>query len=145
MSLIMGWFSSVLDPTRVSICQTSRFDSDTWYRLKNSYKTDTHCLDVVNDNDTNSTGLLQMAAVGNYSGQYWQLKLNDDQETYSLRTLFLGPNRQLSVQSDKKTPVLELINPLAKGQSWTIEPWNRPNDGTWFLWVSHHLNDWWTH
>ncbi|KAF9701347.1 hypothetical protein EKO04_000310 [Ascochyta lentis] len=99
---------------------TSQFDPNTWYRLKNSYQTSTHCLDVINDKGADSTGLLQMAADGNYSGQYWQLKLNDDKETYSMRTLFLGADRQLSVRSDKKTPVLDPINPLAKGQSWTI-------------------------
>lgn len=119
----------------------SNFDSKMWYRLKNSYNHGTHCLDVINNNGTDSTGLLQMAADGNYSGQYWQLKLNDDKETYSLRTLFLGPNRQLSVQSDKKTPVLEPINADDKGQHWTIRSWDRPVDGTWFLWVSSHTND----
>lgn len=108
----------------------TRFDAETWYRLTNTYQPSTHCLDVVNDNGTDSKGLLQMAATGNFSGQYWQLKANDD-GTYCLRTMFLGPNRQLSVKDDKKTPVLETVNSSAMAQYWTIEAWDHPQDGTW--------------
>lgn len=109
-----------------------KFDDKTWYRLKNTYQPSTHCLDVVNDNGTDSKGLLQMAATGNFSGQYWQLKANED-GTYCLRTMFLGPDRQLSVKDDKKTPVLENTNPSALAQYWTIEAWDHPQDGTWRL------------
>lgn len=111
---------------------TERFEPGTWYRLKNSFQPSTHCLDVVNDNGANSKGLLQMAATGNFSGQYWQLKSNDD-GTYCLCTMFLGAERQLGVKDDKTTLVLEAANPSAKGQYWTIGAWDHPQDGTWHL------------
>lgn len=109
-----------------------KFNSRMWYRLKNAYQPSTHCLDVVNDNGLESKGLLQMAAAGNFSGQFWQLKANDD-GTCCLRTMFLGAERQLSVKDDKTTPALELANPSAKAQYWTIEAWEHPQDGTWHL------------
>jgi immune inhibitor A len=111
------------------------FDSKMWYRLKNTYQPATKCLDVVNDNDVDSTGLLQMAAIGDYSGQHWQLKPNSD-GSYCLRTMFLGQNRQLDVRRDKKTPVLLPTNSMAKAQFWSIKPWG---DGTWHLEVSYDL------
>jgi immune inhibitor A len=112
---------------------TGDFNPMMWYRLKNTYQPATHCLDVINDNGTDSTGLLQMAADGRYSGQHWQLKSNGN-GSYRLRTLFLGPNRQLSVKDDKKTPVLQTANPLSTAQSWLIGSWG---DGTWHFEVSH--------
>lgn len=117
---------------------TGKFDPKMWYRLRNTYQPTTHCLDVVNDDGTNSKGLVQMAAAGNFSGQHWQLKPNGD-GTYFLRTLFLGPDRRLGVQSDKKTPVLEPANDAAKAQYWTIGQWDHPQDGTWHL----EVRDWW--
>jgi immune inhibitor A len=109
-----------------------KFDTKTWYRLKNTFQPATHCLDVVNDNGASSNGFLNMAATGNFSGQHWQLKPNGD-GTYFLRTLFLGASRHLGVQSDKKTPILEPANESAKGQYWTIGQWDHPQDGTWHL------------
>ena len=103
------------------------FDPKTWYRFKNTYQPSTHCLDVVNDAGTDSTGLLQMAADGRYSGQHWQLVPNAD-GTFFLRTLFLGTNRRLDVRrGDKRTPVLAEAAP-ATAQYWRVEPWG---DGTW--------------
>lgn len=111
---------------------TSNFNDRMWYRLKNTYQPTTHCLDVINDNGTDSTGLLQMAATGKFSGQYWQLKPNDD-GSYRLRTMFLGPNRQLGVRDDKMTTVLQPANDFAMAQHWTIHAWDNPQDGTWHL------------
>lgn len=113
-----------------------KFDLKTWYRLKSTYQPATHCLDIVNDNGTNSKGLLHMAVTGKFSGQYWQLKPNGD-GSYFLRTLFLGPNRRLSVRSDKKTPILEAANDSAKAQYWGA--WDNPQDGTWHLEVSQPM------
>jgi immune inhibitor A len=113
-----------------------KFDTKTWYRLKNTFQPATHCLDVVNDNGASSNGFLNMAATGNFSGQHWQLKPNGD-GTYFLRTLFLGSDKQLGVQSDKKTPILQPANSSAKGQYWTIGQWDHPQDGTWHLEVRH--------
>jgi immune inhibitor A len=105
------------------------FDPKTWYRFKNTYQPATHCLDVVNDAGTASTGLIQMAEDGNYSGQHWQLLANAD-GTYFLRTLFLGPDRRLDIRpGDKSTAVLAAAAP-ATGQYWRVEPWG---DGTWHV------------
>jgi immune inhibitor A len=123
--------------------QTETFDPQMWYRLKNTYQSSTHCLDVVNDDGLNSKGLLQMAAIGNFSGQYWQLKANED-GTYCLRTMFLGAERRLGVMDDKTTLVLQTVNPSAKGQYWTIEAWDHPYDGTWHLEVWTACRDDWT-
>lgn len=49
---------------------TSDFDPKTWYRLTNTYKPKEHCLDVINDNGTDSAGLLQMVKTKKDSGQY---------------------------------------------------------------------------
>ncbi|KAJ4369585.1 hypothetical protein N0V83_005347 [Neocucurbitaria cava] len=107
----------------------STFDSKMWYRLKNTYHPDTHCLDVINDNSYDSTGLLKMARDGRYSGQHWQIKSNGD-GTYFLRTLFLGPNRQLdTLAHDKTTPILQ-PTAFVMNQFWQITPWG---DGTWCL------------
>jgi immune inhibitor A len=101
-----------------------------WYRLKNAYKPETHCLDVINDAGANSTGLIKMAHDGYYSGQYWQLKSNNGDDTYCLRTWWLGPDRQLDVYShDTFTPVLQQRGDES-GQCWTIGSWG---DGTWYF------------
>ncbi|KAF2033534.1 M6 metalloprotease [Setomelanomma holmii] len=108
---------------------TGNFNPRTWYRLKNASQPATHCLDVINDNGTNSKGHIEIRSGGNYSGQYWQIKSNDD-GTFFFRTMFLGPNRQLDVYShDSNTPVLQPSAP-ATGQHWLIKPWG---DGTWHL------------
>ncbi|KAH6642487.1 immune inhibitor A peptidase M6-domain-containing protein [Boeremia exigua] len=117
--------------------QVDKFNPRMWYRLKNTYQPSTHCLDTINDNDVNSKGLLQMAVAGSFSGQYWQLKANED-GSYFLRTLFLGPDRQLGVKDDRITPILQTANPSAVSQYWTIEAWDGPEDGTW------HLENAWT-
>jgi immune inhibitor A len=101
----------------------------TWYRLKNAHQPDTHCIDVINENGVNSKGHIEIRGDGNYSGQHWQIKPNGD-GTYFLRTLFLGPNRQLDVYThDKSTPVLQTFQHIT-GQYWQIKPWG---DGTWHL------------
>lgn len=133
---------------------TEKFNPRMWYRLRNTYQPSTHCLDVINDNGTDSEGLIQMAVTGKFSGQYWQLKANEN-GSYCLRTMFLGPERQLGVKDDKKTPILQAANPAARAQYWTIEPWGSPQDGTWHLEVgylhpcachllTHHVQNAWT-
>ena len=111
---------------------TGHFDPRIWYRLKNTYQPTTHCLGI---KDNSNSGLLQMVPIGDFAGQHWQLKANED-GSYFLRTLLLGPNRQLGVQDDKKTPILQPSNSSAKGQHWTIQAWNNPQDGTWHFEVS---------
>jgi immune inhibitor A len=101
----------------------------TWYRLKNAHMPDTQCVDVINENGINSVGHMEMRGDGNYSGQHWHIRSNGD-GTYFLRTLFLGPNRQLDVHlHDKSTPVLQTFAHTT-GQYWQIKPWG---DGMWHL------------
>ncbi|KAF3033511.1 hypothetical protein E8E12_005052 [Didymella heteroderae] len=84
----------------------------------------------------NGKGLVQMAATGEFSGHCWQLGVHGD-GNYFLQTLFLGPNRRLGVQVDKKTPSLELANESARAQYRTIAQWDHPKDGTKDLDVRH--------
>ncbi|KAH7089752.1 M6 family metalloprotease domain-containing protein [Paraphoma chrysanthemicola] len=108
---------------------TAHFNPRIWYRLKNAHQPTTHCLDVINDNGTDSKGNIEMRNDGNYSGQYWQIKSNDD-GTYFLRTMFLGPNRQLDVYiHEKAKPVLQAFAHVT-AQYWQIKPWG---DGTWHI------------
>jgi len=103
------------------------FDPKMWYRLTNTFQG--YALDVVNDGAGNAEGLVQMSRIGNFSGQFWQIVANGA-GTYALRTLFLGPNRQLDVYGNDKTkPHLAVAGPYS-GQIWTILTWG---DGTWHL------------
>jgi immune inhibitor A len=108
---------------------TGNFNPRIWYRLHNHHHSATPSLDVINDNGTDSRGHIEMRREGDYSGQYWQIKSNRD-GTYALRTMFLGPDRQLDVYShDNSTPVLQKFAHVT-GQHWQIKPWG---DGTWHL------------
>ncbi|EFY84485.1 hypothetical protein J3459_008307 [Metarhizium acridum] len=106
-----------------------QFDSNTWYRLTNTYLGYSQSLDVENDNGANSSGTLMMAASGSYSGQYWQL-IPQSPGVYKLRTEFLGPDRVLDVWGDDKTKPHLAEEGNYSGQLWTIESWG---DGTWKL------------
>ncbi|KAK3217228.1 hypothetical protein GRF29_1g2317844 [Pseudopithomyces chartarum] len=107
--------------------ETSAFNKKTWYRLKNTFDPSSYSLDVMNDNDIESTGNVELARVGNFSGQHWQIKFIGN-ETYTLRSMFLGANRQLDVAgSGKKTPMLRTTT-REYTQQWRIIPWG---DGTW--------------
>ena len=104
-----------------------------WYRLTNAFTGPNIALDIINDNGTASSGVLQMAPSGNFSGQYWQLVPfpSGSTNTYALYTLFLGPNKRLDVYGDDVTkPHLADAGNFA-GQIWNIIPWG---DGTWQLW-----------
>ncbi|OAL01747.1 M6 metalloprotease [Phaeosphaeriaceae sp. SRC1lsM3a] len=114
---------------RSDISTLSSFSPKTWYRLKNAHQPDTHCVDVINEAGLNSKGNVEIRRDGNYSGQHWQIVPNDD-GTYRLRTLFLGPDRHFDVLThDKSTPVLQTSANVC-GQYWSIKPWG---DGTWHL------------
>lgn len=107
--------------------ETPAFNEKKWYRLKNKYNPSSYSLDVINDNGLESTGNIELARVGNFSGQYWQIKFVGN-ETYILRSMFLGANRQLDVTgSGRKTPVLRTAT-REYTQQWRIVPWG---DGTW--------------
>ena len=103
-----------------------------WYRLTNLWTGEALSLDVVNDNGQNSSGTLQMAATGYYSGQYWRFQPfpAGATTTYALSTRFLGEGMRLDVYgNDKTTPRLALAGQYS-GQVWTITSWG---DGTYML------------
>ena len=103
-----------------------------WYRLTNAFTGPNLALDVVNDNGSASSGVLQMSASGNFSGQYWQLTpyTTSSSSTYALFTMFLGINKRLDVYGNDATkPHLADAGDYS-GQIWTISPWG---DGTWQL------------
>jgi hypothetical protein len=103
-----------------------------WYRLTNAFTTPSFALDVVNDGGKASSGTLEMAPSGNFSGQYWRLVPNPDPSstTYALYTLFLGANKRLDVYGDDKTKPHLADAGRYSGQIWTLKPWG---DGTWQL------------
>ena len=78
---------------------------NSWYRLTNLYTGQVLSLDVVNDNGTHSSGILQMAATGNYYGEFWRFQHNPvgSTSTYALYTQFLGEGKRLDVYDDDKT------------------------------------------
>jgi len=103
-----------------------------WYRLTNTFTGPSLSLDIVNDGGLASSGTLQMAASGDFSGQYWQLIHfpTPSSTTYALYTEFLGPGKRLDVYGNDKTmPHLGGAGNFS-GQVWTIAPWG---DGTWQL------------
>lgn len=106
---------------------TEDFDPKIWYRLKNTFSPSSYSLDVINDNGANSTGHIEMARDGNFAGQFWQIKSNND-GTYFIRSLFLGPSRQLDIDGDDKSIPVVANAGFYSGQFWTIKPWG---DGTW--------------
>jgi hypothetical protein len=106
--------------------------SDVWYRLTNDYLGTSKSLDVVNDNGTHSSGKLQMAASGNYTGQFWRFvhSPNADSTTVYIYTQFLGPNKRLDVYGDDKTKPHLADAGNYSGQIWTVTPWG---DGSYRL------------
>ena len=78
-------------------------DSNWWYKIKNPAKPGM-ALDVVNDGNQERDGKLQMAAEGNFSGQYWQLRPSKiSPGAYNLCTMWLGTKMFLDVYGDDKT------------------------------------------
>ncbi|EDR13472.1 carbohydrate-binding module family 13 protein [Laccaria bicolor S238N-H82] len=111
-----------------------------WYRLTNLYTGEALSLDVVNDNGPNSSGTLQMAATGNFSGQYWRFQPNPagSTSTYALFTQFLGEGKRLDVYGDDKTKPHLAAAGNYSGQIWTVTPWG---DGTYRLTNSYSGSD----
>lgn len=103
---------------------TGDFDSNTWYRLKNTYQPATHSLEVVT-----GSGKIEMSRDGNFWGQFWQIKTNGD-GTYHLRTLYTGPTRRLDIDGGDKTKPVIADAGFFSGQFWIIKPWG---DGSWHL------------
>jgi hypothetical protein len=75
---------------------------------------------VLNDNGMASTKL-QMAATGDFSGQYWVLQSSpDDNGSFRLFNNFTGPGMHLDVYADTMEPHLSPGD--ASGQYWYFTP-----------------------
>ncbi|KAI9765244.1 MAG: hypothetical protein M1840_007736 [Geoglossum simile] len=116
---------------------TASFDDSTWYRCTNSFLGPNTALDVQNDGQGNAEGLLKMAPLGNYSGQFWRF-VPYGSGTYKLCTMFLGPDRVLDVYGNDKTKPHLATKGNYSGQIWTISGWG---DGTWKLTNSYSGSD----
>lgn len=92
-----------------------------WYRLTNGYTGPTLALDVINDGTHNdpAKGLLNMATVGNFTGQHWNF-VERSEGKYEVSTWFLGTNRALNVYGNNMTtPHLALARNFS-GQRWNL-------------------------
>ena len=106
----------------------SPIDTSIYYRLTNDFTGPTKALDVRNDGQ----GRLQMADLGNYSGQFWHLTVLAPGK-YALSTKFLGDNQALDVINDAGTESRSLHlteKGNYSGQFWTLTPWG---DGSYRL------------
>lgn len=65
------------------------------FQQKTLHNSATYYLDVMQDEGTNSTSLVQMVPRSHYSIQYLQAKSNDDEGIYSTRILCLRFYRQV--------------------------------------------------
>jgi immune inhibitor A len=126
---------------------SSPFDPAIWYRIRNtSVNPTTHALDVINNSGgdpTLATGLLKIATIGYYAGQFWQFTPippsvsasdtgNDNNGIYVMHTWWLGPHRCLTISTnDHNSPVLQ----DGDAQVWTVGQWG---DGT--FWFSSTVN-----
>ncbi|KAJ5668904.1 Extracellular alkaline serine protease [Penicillium macrosclerotiorum] len=105
------------------------FDVHTWYRLTNDYLGPRIALDVVEDGLGNPQGVLKMAPVGEYPGQYWQF-VPQSSGTFKLHSKFFGHQMALDVWGNNKImPHLARAGHFS-GQYWKILEWG---DGTWKL------------
>lgn len=122
---------------RLTEPDNSTFNATTWYRLTN-ISLPNFAFDVINNDQTATHGAVNMAATGNYSGQYWQLNPlspnrtdgNSQNDVYAINCMYQGRDRRLeipttafpggglrprlSIRTD--TPVWGLK------QEWRIEP-----------------------
>ncbi|GKZ60328.1 hypothetical protein AnigIFM49718_006667 [Aspergillus niger] len=105
-------------------------DSNSWYKIKTAAKPGS-ALDVVNDGNQQRDGRLQMAAEGNFSGQYWQLRPSKTSAgAYNLCTMWLGTGMSLDVYGDDKTRPHLAASGNYTGQQWHVE---KQANGTWRL------------
>jgi len=115
-------------PAPTNQASAGSFDPTKRYRLTNNFLGPSTSLDVVNDNGTSSSGKLNMAANGLYSGQYWTLNPLPGGK-YSLSTMFLGPDMRLTITEHDPTPRLAKASTTPGwDQVWMITQWG---DGKW--------------
>lgn len=94
----------------------SSTDIDTFYRLHTLANGDSKALDVLNDNDVQST-TVRFSATGRYAGQYWRFD-NWGDGTLRLSNNFTGPDKHLDTYAD--TLEAYLSDEEASGQHWTF-------------------------
>ncbi|KAI0404706.1 hypothetical protein F4802DRAFT_217573 [Xylaria palmicola] len=122
---VSGPGASPSSPSSSSSSSTQWFltptDMPHFYRLHALALGEARSLDVVNDNGVASVGV-QMAATGNYSGQFWRFDQWPDHAagTYRLSNNFTGPGKYLDVHDD--TLHLHLSLTRSAGQRWTLNP-----------------------
>lgn len=98
--------------------------SNVWYQLTNAYTGLAMALDVVNDGGPQSSGTLNMARTGNYSGQMWRfVPYAGRPGTYYVYSQFLGPSKRLDVYGDDKTKPHLADAGNYSGQIWSVTPW----------------------
>ncbi|KAJ5819392.1 hypothetical protein N7474_004983 [Penicillium riverlandense] len=100
--------------------ESGSMDGKSWYKIKNATKPGM-ALDVVNDGNQQHDGRVQMAADGNFSGQYWQFRPSKTSPgAYNLCTMWLGTKMFLDVYGDDKTrPHLAAAGNFS-GQQWHV-------------------------
>ncbi|KAJ5464465.1 uncharacterized protein N7458_000151 [Penicillium daleae] len=105
-------------------------DSKSWYKIKSPEKPGS-ALDVVNNGNQQRDGTLQMAAEGNVSGQYWQLRPSKTTSgQYNLCTMWLGTGMSLDVYGNDKTRPHLAASGNYSGQQWHVD---KQTNGTWKL------------
>ena len=105
--------------------------SNVWYQLTNAYTGLAMALDVVNDDGPHSSGTLNMAPTGSFSGQRWRfVSYTNRPGTYYVYSQFLGSNKRLDVYGNDKTKPHLADAGNYSGQIWSVTPWG---DGTYRL------------
>lgn len=92
-------------------------DLPNYYRLHTVATGDNIALDVINDNGVDSVNV-QLATVGEFTGQYWQWNIWADGTVY-LSNNFTGIDKHLDTHSD--TLALFLGDGDGTGQHWTFD------------------------
>lgn len=80
------------------------------------------------------SGILQIAATANVSGQYWVVrKQPSNPGAYYLSAMYQGPQARLDVYGDDKARPHLAASGNYSGQMWRITKWGN-GDGTYKLW-----------
>jgi len=119
--LVLSSYARSLGARSVSI------DTTYWYRLTNNYSGPNKAI------DTFPNGTIEIAAAGDFSGQYWRFVPLATGPKYALRTLYLGDGYSLDVYNDNGTSsriVYLAATGDYSGQYWTLNTWA---DGTYRL------------
>jgi Ricin-type beta-trefoil lectin domain-like len=95
-------------------------DTTLYYRLTNQSLGDSLAIDIINEAGTKSNAL-QMAKVGDYSGQYWEFIPWGD-GTYKITCSFLANAGSVVDMTDAGKAVMADADQSANTQHWKITP-----------------------